>query len=148
MERVVIVQGQDFAVTLTFEVVRKIQAGVGSDYSDKYLVSAAITHSFLKNLRGAAGDIYSVRPVLRGGPGGDKPGRGWGPTEYWMEGPTAKLSTSPKALLINYQPTTSNNPELIHIVYDLYNCCFITDNARCIYVSQDELDEAFHTLFD
>lgn len=138
MTELVIVEGRDFAVKLTREDLRRIQAGISSEYSDKYLVSAALTHTFLKSLRGGAGDIFSLRVEVEG--------EDWRSDEHWMEGPTAKLSSSPKALLITYQSSTG--PQPLHVVYDLYNCCFIDDNARCLYISHQDIDEAFAILFD
>jgi hypothetical protein len=136
MTEVVTLEGRDFVVTLSDEDLRGIEAGRESEYSNAYLVAAAISHTFLKNLRGGAGDILSVA-VKEGD---------WQSDEKWIEGPTVKLSTSPKVLLIPHQSSTG--PQPLHVVYDLYNCCFIDDNARCLFVAIDTIKEAFDILLD
>jgi hypothetical protein len=85
----------------------------GSDY---YMTAAAMTYTFLKELREEPGDVYTC-----------------GHDEY--TGPTQRLDIS-TARSISFQDAHNND---VVFVYDLHNCCFIDRYGQCLYIKKCHL---------
>jgi hypothetical protein len=126
-----VVRGMEFSAVVTEELVDAMRFCQSSDYQDKYLVAAAITHTFLKDIHCKAGDLYAVHDL-----DGMEIDEVSVPDKLnYIEGPTVRLDVERLNVLLVKQPSG----EYLHFVHDHHNVCIINDSARCVYLNKYNL---------